>query len=698
MRLVRPLIVALAVVTLVGTTTRAGGAPTPTGPAGPGPTQVVDVSTPTRADRARLQGLGLDLTEHGDADSVEVVLYGSGDAQRLRDAGFTYTVRIADLAARDAANRRADERYAAITATSPLPSGRDSYRHLADYEAELAQLAVAYPELARPVTLNHRSWEGRAVVGIEITTNPSAADGKPVFLMMGAHHAREWPSAELTLEFAYDLLRNYGSDPRTTALVDSVRSIIVPVVNPDGFSVSREARPGPAAQDFSAQDLEMKRKNCRDAVGSCDRRTRLSGVDINRNYGGLWGGPGASLNPLSDVYRGPDPFSEPETLNIRELVGSRQVVMLITNHTYSNLILRPPGTFAQGAPLDEPQLAALGGLMASRNGYANIPGYGLYDTTGTTEDWSFWTTGGFGYTFEIGPAEFHPPYETGVVAEYLGLAPAAGAGTGGNRAAFYDALEAAADPALHSVLTGTAPPGSQLTISKTFQSSTSPVCLDDSCDNTAPPRTFTDTLTSQMVTTGGTFTWHVNPSTRPIVAGRLGRDALADPQTDLTMFNDPAVVPDENVYYPYAPTPARIDPPYETFEFEVKEPPDADNASVTVHIEWADPANDWDLYVLDENGTIVALSRAFGDADEDAVLVAPAAGRYTAVVVNYSQVSRQLDDWRGQVDFEGPRPTTFGTKEAWTFECRTQGGAVGSQEVTIDRGQTADLSGVCPTS
>lgn len=39
-----------------------------------------------------------DLTEHGDADSLEVVIYGAADAQRRRDAGFSYTVRIADLA------------------------------------------------------------------------------------------------------------------------------------------------------------------------------------------------------------------------------------------------------------------------------------------------------------------------------------------------------------------------------------------------------------------------------------------------------------------------------------------------------------------------------------------------------------------------------------------------------------------------
>ncbi len=112
----------------------AAGAPGRTPSPGSGKVQVVEVSTPTRADKARLQGLNLDLTEHGDQDSLEVVLYGEADARLLRDAGFSYTVRIADLAARDEENRRADAQYAAATAVSPLPSGRDSYRYLIDYE------------------------------------------------------------------------------------------------------------------------------------------------------------------------------------------------------------------------------------------------------------------------------------------------------------------------------------------------------------------------------------------------------------------------------------------------------------------------------------------------------------------------------------------------------------------------------------
>ena len=162
--------------------------------------------------------------------------------------------------------------------------------------------------------------------------------------------------------------------------------------------------------------------------------------------------------------------------------------------------------------------------MTAHNGYSNIPGFGLYDTTGTTEDWSFWSTGGLGFTFEIGPSEFHPPYETGVVAEYEGLAPAAGAGLGGNREAYYEMLAATADSALHSVLTGVRrrlDAGAAQDLPDRDVAGVRGRVLHDRRGSRCSSKTRS---TSSMVTTGGTFAWHTNPSTRPEVAGRFGRD------------------------------------------------------------------------------------------------------------------------------------------------------------------------------
>jgi hypothetical protein len=667
-----------------------------------GKLQVVDVATGTRAAKERLQTLGLDLTEHGGAKFLEVVLHGRADARKLRRAGFRYTVRIADLAAHTRRNEARDARHARATAVSGLPSGRDGYRRLPDYDLEMKQLAMQYPSLVRPVTLSHKSLLGRDVNGIEITTNAqNTGDGKPIFLNMGVHHAREWPSSEHALEFAYDLVRGYGKNSRTTQLVQSTRTIVVPVVNPDGFNISREA---PLIGDFSLFDYEMKRKNCRVSAGTprkyshgtCDdnQAGRLRGTDPNRNYGGLWGGSGASVSWSDDTFRGDAPFSEPEVQNVRELISSRQVTNLITNHTYSNLVLRPPGVADFGFPLDEPAYRALGASLAAHNGYSNDPGFGLYDTTGATEDWSFWSTGGWAFTFEIGPDEFHPPYARGVEAEYLGLEPAAGAGHGGNREAYFTMLQATANAALHSVIEGVAPAGSTLRISKSFQTSTSPVWADDFGNVIGDPMQFTDTLTSELKPTGPTFSWHVNPSTRPVVAGRDGRDPTGPPQAGIT-FANPSGIPAENVNYP-------PNPPYEAIPFTVKGPADGvDNGRMTVHIEWSNPETDWDVYVIGPNGQIVSQSASFGDTTEDASLFDPPPGNYTIHVINYDQVSNTPDDWTGgKVSFRSPNPKVVtGVKESWTLTCLDANGRVkASRQVIVDRGQRAQVGNACTRS
>ena len=67
--------------------------------------------------------------------------------------------------------------------------------------------------------------------------------------------------------------------------------------------------------------------------------------------------------------------------------------------------------------------------MAAENGYTSQRSYQLYDTTGGTEDWTYYATGGLGFTFEIGLNGFHPPYAD-TVAEYEGTAPEADARQG----------------------------------------------------------------------------------------------------------------------------------------------------------------------------------------------------------------------------------------------------------------------------
>jgi hypothetical protein len=662
-----------------------------------GTTQVVTVRTDRRGI-AVLQQAGLDVTEHVGSGGIDVVLHGARDRAVLRATGMAYDVKVRDVEARDRARRRADRAYAQGREESALPSGNTAYRRLPDIEAALKELAMRYPALVKPITLSHRSLEGRDIVGIEITRDPLAQDGKPIFLNIGTHHAREWPSAEHPLEFAYDLLTHYGTDPRATRLVDDARTIVVPVVNPDGFNVSREAQSVPEDQAYSDTDLEYRRKNCRVAPGAtapvdCATLPRSTGVDLNRNYAGFWGGPGASPDPADDTYRGEGPASEPEVQAVRDLIATRQVTNLITNHTFSDLVLRPPGVAAVGFPVDEPLYRALGRRLADTNGYANIPSFQLYDTTGATEDWSYWSAGGLGFTFEIGDEDFHPEFSHAVVGEYLGREPAAGAGKGGNREAYYRMLEATADAANHATIEGEAPAGSTLSIAKSFETETSPVlqpAADGSLQPTAPLR-FPERLDSSMVTTAdGAFRWAVNPSTRPYVAGRYGREPLGPVPPPVALAN-PAGVPAENQEGNI------LNGAYEEATFTVPAPPEGDAGQAIVDVRWTNPQTDWDVYVYDATGAQVAAAATGGTSSERAVIALPDPGTYTVRFVNYDQVDgAAVDDWTAGVSFTAPAPAVAGTTEAWTLTCtRTDGAATTPRQVQVARGATADVGAAC---
>jgi hypothetical protein len=480
----------------------------------------VTIGQPAR-ELPRLRALGFDVTEAVRRGSADVVIASPAELRRLRAAGFAYRTVVPSVEAANARARRADRRRA--VAASGLTSGRTEFRHYDDYVRELGELVAAHPGLVRAVTLPARTVLDEPIIGVEIAGDVNRTDdGRPVYVVMGEHHAREWPSGEVAMEFAVDLARGYGVDTRITSLLDRERVYVVPIVNVDGFKVSREDVAADAAYADTANAGALKRKNCEadtpgEAALPCQDR---AGVDLNRNYGAYWGGEGASTNYVDDDYRGPGPWSEPETRAVHELSQHLQITGLETLHNYAGLVLRPPGFAALGAGPDEVRMKELGDAMGRVSGYTSEHGYELYDVTGATEDWNYMAQGTFGYTIELGGSDFQDTYERGVVDQYLGTPGTASAGRG-VREALLLAGEEAADPADHAIVRGSAPPGRVLRLHKSFTTATSPLCPvgpgpDTTCPVALEPMHLDDQLdTTLVVPADGTFSWHVGPSTRP---------------------------------------------------------------------------------------------------------------------------------------------------------------------------------------
>lgn len=481
-----------------------------------------------------LERLGLDVTHHVTPAHARVVLHDAEDARTLA-RHFPYRTLVADVEAtlqRSAARRRAGQR-------SALPSGRDTYRVLANYYADLDALAQAHPGLVRRVSLPRRSLEGRELAGVEIAGDVNRTDdGRPVAAFFGVHHAREWPSGEVNMEFAIDLAEGYGADPRITALLDRVRVFVFPVVNPDGFAVSRgTVEAAPSGPD------PLHRRNCRantpeEAARPCAARGNGDGVDLNRNYGAGWGGSGASADRTQDSYRGTGPFSEPESQAVHEFSQRHQITHVQSTHNIVGWVLRQPGFRDYGllSP-DEHIMKPLGDRMGEATGYESLLGYDLYDVHGATEDWNYIAQGAMGYTIELGPSDteegggdaplFFGPYQTHVVDQYLG-GPTGGPPGKGIREAFLLAAEQAGNPADHGVLDGSARAGHTLRLRKDFTTATARRCPDaGECPDDAalrlPELELPDFIdTTLTVPASGRFAWHVNPSTRPWVGAAGG--------------------------------------------------------------------------------------------------------------------------------------------------------------------------------
>ncbi len=681
--------------------------------------QIVRVATPTDAVEDALVATGLDLTEHGGADYLDVVLHSPADGALLRDRGFAYQVVEPDLLQHSLAERAAERRLALRGGGGGLPSGRTgTYRRLADYSEELQALAADNPRLVRYFTLPFETYEGRPVEGIEVAPRVKRKDGRPAFALMGAHHAREWPSAEHTLEFAYELINGWkqGKKP-IRKLMRRSRVVFVPVVNPDGFNTSREAgelagaaggRDAPAGDETAnlAIPYEYQRKNCRflppleDDGGSCTQMPALGltqfGVDPNRNYGGFWGGPGASsadtlpFGATAQDYRGPGPFSEPETRNIRKLVARRQVVTLITNHTFSNLVLHPPGLQSQGLPPDDKLLRRLADSMARENGYTSQAGFELYDTSGTTEDWSYNATGGLGYTFEIGPTAFHPAFDS-MVAEYRGTTAAAGDG-GGNRSAYLKALRSTVNAKRHSVIRGNAPPGAVLTLKKKFKTPTSPV-LDGAGEEGGVILLPEKLKTTLKVRRSGHYRWHVNPSTRPLVDPdkKKVKRRKGEPSDPVTFSGDATGAT------PCGDVDAEDPACFNDHPFTVPGGKGIDNGTATVRLTWPSPASDWDMKVFrdtNRDGTSEGETKVLGaSADgpsnvEETTIARPGLkrGKYVVRVTNFAGA----EPYDGRVTFgRTPRPAVPSKLERWTLTCRLEkdGPVLARAKVLVDRGE-----------
>ena len=293
----------------------------------------------------------------------------------------------------------------------------------------------------------------------------------------------------------------------------------------------------------------------------------------------------ASTNLVRPHLPRREPFSEPETQNIRELVEAPDHQP--DHHSFSYLELRPPGRRLTALFTRSLLYKALGSRMAATTATQH-PVLGVSDD-GRDRGLDVLDGGPSAYVRDR-TIEFHPPCDTASVAEYLGPSQAAGSGSGGNREAYYGMLESTRKKV---AALGDRPArrrtACRLRISKTFTTRRRPVWRTISAPTSGPcgcsrMRSSTATGEDGGARSPGTST----PSAWPSWPVASGASARGRGRPTSRWPTGPACGR-EHWRLPRGPARGVLVPR--------GGPARGRQRPHDVHIDWANPDTDWDVYV-----------------------------------------------------------------------------------------------------
>jgi hypothetical protein len=285
-------------------------------------------------------------------------------------------------------------------ATSRFTGDYSGYHFYDEYLGLINTLAVQHPDIMQVQSIG-LTYEGREITAVKISDNPELREmDEPQVLLMGAHHSNEQIAYEVLIYFIDMIVNNYTHDTRITWLVDNREIWVVPLVNPDGL----------VYMENTADNWRKNRQPWRGETLVGDN-VKPYGVDLNRNYGYKWGYPNVATtqNPYSSTYRGPSPFSERETIAIKNLAETNNFVFSMSYHSYSELILYPWG-YTPMDTAEEDLFIKIGQRMVEYTNYTLTQAADLYPASGDSDDFLYGELGIYAFTIELG-TEYAPPAE-----------------------------------------------------------------------------------------------------------------------------------------------------------------------------------------------------------------------------------------------------------------------------------------------
>jgi hypothetical protein len=304
------------------------------------------------------------------------------------------------------------------------------YHNYTEIVTALQYLNSSFPTLVDVFSIG-KSWNNLDIYCIRLT-NENLTQRKPQVFFVGYHHAREPITIEVPLYFAINAANNYSANATIRNMLDLCEIYIVVALNVDGIQARQanewqrknvhpfdedndtlldEDPPDDEDGDGYIEDLYywdgidyyfIRWEGLDDDHDGLYNEDWIGGVDLNRNYGYQWNASTitGSPNPENEDYRGPEPFSEPETQAIRDLTLQHEFKYAISFHSGAELILYPWGHTYELAPHDDIFQETASDLSSLTEAPYQQSSQ-LYTASGLWEDWMYYNRSTLAFTCEI---------------------------------------------------------------------------------------------------------------------------------------------------------------------------------------------------------------------------------------------------------------------------------------------------------
>jgi hypothetical protein len=243
---------------------------------------------------------------------------------------------------------------------SMIKTSRGQYLTYSQYVDSMIALATNHPDICHLDTLGY-SHSSRLLLVMKVSDNPHVDESEPAMHFEGNIHGNEKIGWAVNFSMLSYLIENYPVDTLVQRLVDTREIAIAPLVNPDGYVAS-------------------SRYNSR-------------GVDLNRNWGWMWG----------DAYAcGNDFFSENESWIFMEYFWRYPFTTYGGYHAGTVYISEP---WSYTTYLQPPEQNLIRHLSI---GYSSFTGYpygqgsiGMYPISGASKDYQYGGGGEISWSIEV---------------------------------------------------------------------------------------------------------------------------------------------------------------------------------------------------------------------------------------------------------------------------------------------------------